>query len=80
MEDLLGTCGDDCALACRLAEAHRNADSPLVVALVVLLLLFLVMDASIACVAIYRAGHADTREKTGATTQLSGGEKGSVRA
>lgn len=56
MEELLGTCGDDCAQACRAAEAYRGGGSPLAVTLVVLLLLFLTMDAMIACVAIYRAG------------------------
>lgn len=72
MQDLLGTCGDDCASACRAAEAHRDSGSPLVVTLVVLLLLFVSMDAIIACVAIYRAGRpsapAATRTGAGASS------------
>ena len=71
MEDLLGTCGDDCAQACRVSEAYRAEGSPLVVTLVVMLLLFLVMDAIIACVAIYRAGRPNMRTgvRTGAAVQ-----------
>jgi hypothetical protein len=82
MEDLLGTCGDDCARSCRAAEAYRGNGSPLVVTLVVLLLLFMTMDAMIACVAIYRAGHPSARPgtRTGAAVQSSSGPRSGARA
>jgi hypothetical protein len=64
--ELLGTCSDDCARACSAAEASRAEGNPLAVTLIVFLALFFVMDALIACVAIYRAGmrpaHAAVRK------------------
>jgi hypothetical protein len=82
MEDLLGTCGDDCAQACRAAEAYRGDGSSLAITLIVLLLLFLAMDAMIACVAIYRAGHPSARPgtRTGAAVQSSSGPRSGARA
>lgn len=80
-EDLLGTCGDDCAKTCRAAEAYREGGGPLVIALVVLLLLFMTMDAIIACVAIYRAGRPNARvgAKTGAAATSTLGLQNGAR-
>ena len=53
---LLGTCGDTCAHACAIAEKHRTGTSASTVVLVVILSLFMVADAVIACLAILEAG------------------------
>ena len=53
---LLGSCGDACANACLLAQEARSADGGASLLLVVGLMLFLAVDAIIACAAIYGAG------------------------
>lgn len=53
---LFGTCDDTCFGACALASETQRSDHLAGTLLIVGLLLFLSIDAMIACIAIYGAG------------------------
>ena len=75
MVPVLGTCPSICAEACRAADATRSGESPLMVALVVVLLIFLAADAAVAAIAIYGAGRRNACPVTRVQTSLYGLEQ-----
>jgi len=54
--EVLGTCGLACAQACSGAERHHTTEGSVAIWAVVLVSVFLALDAVIACVAVQRIG------------------------
>ena len=53
---LLGTCSDSCMAACERANAEQSGGGAMAIILVTVLVVLLVVDASIAALAIYSVG------------------------